>query len=173
MFFFKLLFLVGVIHTELPPEAAGWVAIERREKEKPAHGADETDPSIWVVFAKKIGTEKFLVSFPAEPTYKYLKGDGSEMELSVAAGGSEHLLQVLAPREDLLNARKMDLKGAIQLFEQVDEKGAVDIVYWKDGYWFMERLVTTEKHSYILQTKNGDFEGHSHRQFATSLDIEY
>jgi len=168
---FKLLFLFGANAVELPAEEIGWVAVERFDKEEHPLGADETDPSIWVVFAKEIGNEKFLVSFPKEPTYKYLNEEGSEMELFASCGGAEHVLQVLLPSENLLEARKESLQGAIHFFEKKDETGT-EIIYWKGGYWFMERLVSLGTHSYILQTKTVDFENQAHSLFSASLDIE-
>jgi hypothetical protein len=166
---FKSLFLFVVLQAELPVD--GWVAVERHEKEASPEGADETDPSIWVVFSKKIGSEKILVRFPVEPAYKYLKEDGSEMEISASAEGSEHLALVLSPSNDLLKTRKTSLQGAIIILERMSEEGE-EIVYWKDGYWFKEKLVSTEEHSYILQTKSADLDSDSHRIFASSLDIE-
>jgi hypothetical protein len=168
MFIIKSLFLLSVIHAELPD---GWVAVERPDKEISPLGADETDQSIWVVFAKKIGREKFLVSFPVEPTYRYMNEDGSQMEISAVRGADAHLAQILGPSSDLLSARKTHLKDATLIFEKVDENGA-ELVYWKEGYWFQERLVSTIEHSYILQTKSIDLESDSHRIFASSLDIE-
>jgi hypothetical protein len=55
--------------------------------------------------------------------------------------------------------------------EILDAKGA-ELVYWKGGYWFMERLISTAEHSYILQTKNTDLDSEAHRIFVASFDLE-
>ena len=55
---FKALFLIGVLQAELPSD--GWIAVDRTEKEPAPMGADESDPSIWVIFAKEMGSEKYL-----------------------------------------------------------------------------------------------------------------
>lgn len=176
---FKLLILIGFalggsatsVEAPYDAEADGWVSVERHDKEAPALGADETDPSIWVTFTKELGAEKFLVRFPAEPVHKYLNAEGSEMEIKASAHGSEYLLRVLAPADDFLTARKASLGESVHLFEKKNEKEA-EIVYWQDGYWFVERLISTQEHAYILQTKNSDFESHLHSLFAASLNIE-
>ncbi len=173
MVIFKVLFLIGFIQIELPMEenSNGWVAVDRSEKEDSPLGADESDPSIWVVFAKQINSEKILVSFPVEPSYKYTKADGSEMEISASAGGSEFLLEISGPSEDLLNERKTSLGSAIITLERIDEEGT-ELIYWKNGYWYMEHLISTGEHSYILQTKNPELESDFHRIFVSSFDLE-
>ncbi len=145
--------------------------MERSEKETSPIGADESDSSIWVFFSKEIGSEKMLVGFPKEPTYKYMSSDGSEMEITAASGGSEHRVFILGPAESLMNARKTSLVGAIVSHEKVDEEG-MELIYWKGGYWFMERLISTDEHSYILQTKNADLESATHCIFVASFDLE-
>ena len=70
-----------------------------------------------------------------------------------------------------MNFRKTSLPGAIIAEEKVDEEGT-NLVYWKDGYWFMERLISTEAHSYILQTKNAELDSNSHQIFTASFDLE-
>ncbi|HEX2583334.1 MAG TPA: hypothetical protein VHL30_04385, partial [Chlamydiales bacterium] len=149
MIIFKALFLIGVLQAELPAEVSsnGWVAVERSEKEDSPLGADESDPTIWVVFAKQMGSEKILVSFPVEPVYKYTKADGSAIEISASAGGNEHLVLVSAPSRDVLNERKANLESAIIVLEKVGEERA-ELIYWQSGYWYMEQLISTAEHSY-------------------------
>ena len=173
MILFKALFLFNALQAELPAEvnSSDWVAVERQEKDSTPAGADESDPSIWVVFAKTIGSEKFLVSFPVEPGYKYTQNDGSAMQISASAGASNHHVEVFGPSSDLLSYRKAVLQGGIIVLEKSDEAGS-DLIYWKDGYWYMERLISTGVHSYILQTKNADLESESHQMFVSSFDHE-
>ncbi len=169
----KLMFFLGALQTEVSaqPNFDGWVAIERSEKEVLPLSADERDPSIWVVFSKEIGSEKILVRFPVEPTYKYLTKDGSEMELLAISGGNEHRVLIGKPSKDLLGERKANLEGAIAVHEKVGTENA-ELTYWKDGFWFMERLIATKDHSYILQTKSETIDSDSHLAFAASFDLQ-
>lgn len=173
MVIFKALFLIGVLQAELPAEVSsnGWVTVERSEKEASPLGADESDPSIWVVFAKQMGSEKILVSFPVEPIYKYTKADGSAIKISASAGGSEHLVWISGPSNDLLNERKTSLESAVIALEKVGEEGT-ELIYWQSGYWYMEHLISTAEHSYVLQTKNAELESDSHRIFVSSFDLQ-
>jgi len=97
--------------------------------------------------------------------------NGSEMKIFAQAGESEHCVHVLSPSHDLLSARKKGLKDAIFTHETSGSKDA-ELIYWKSGYWFMERLISTAEHSYILQTKNRGLDSEAHRIFAASFDLE-
>ncbi len=168
MILFKLLISLVIFSTQM--DANGWVTLERPEKETHTTGADERDPSIWVVFSKKIGAEKILINFPEEPTYRYFDDTGAEMEILAKSGGTEYRLQVLreiyAPA-DFLVERKKALEGAAIAIEAVGE-----LVYWKDGFWYLERHLVTAHHTYLLQTKSAALEGEFHRKFVNSLDVE-
>lgn len=176
---FKLLISAFILSADLSPEpdADGWVAIERPEKNSGVEGADERDPSIWVVFSKQIGPEKILISFPDEPTYRYMDVRGELIEVRSASRGAEHRLQVLQETfkspEELLTLRKKQLEGASMFTQSHDStKKWVDLMYWKEGFWHFERLITTDLHTYFLQTTAPDADGEAHHIFIHSFNLE-
>jgi hypothetical protein len=167
----KLFITISHLDAENSVNSDGWVAVERADKEAAYAGADEVDPSIWVVFAKKIGGEKILASFPVEPSYKYSKADGSEMEIAASSEGSHYRIFIEKPMDDFLNLRKNSLQGVIFVEEKTDEMGS-ELIYWENGFWTLERLISTEEHSYILQAKSIALESVFHRKFISSFDLE-
>jgi len=142
MFITKIIILLSSLMTV--PDADGWVKIERPKKEAPPA---DIDPSIWVVFAKTLGSEKLLVRFPGDPTYRYLDEAGKELE--VVAG-----MHKLVVRE---------ANGAPTV---------TDKTYWQDGFWHMERVITTKNHTYFFETKSESLDLISHGKFVSSFDIE-
>ena len=127
----------------------GWVAVERPKKPVPVE--EEVDPSIWVMFSKYVGEEKFLVGFPEDPTYRYLTGAGHEMEIVGESLHAEHRLQVLPP-------------------QGVSEPQ--DRTYQQDGLWVFERILTTPHHTYFFQTKSDVMDPISHEKFVNSFDVK-
>jgi hypothetical protein len=130
-------------------DADGWVSLERPKQEP--FSLEEVDPSIWVVFAKKIGAEKILVRFPEDPTYRYLDEKGSEMEIYTISEEKTHRLYI---------------KPAQGSSESTEKS------YWQDGFWVFEKSLTTKHNTYFFQTKTISMDLVSHRQFVDSFDVE-
>jgi hypothetical protein len=176
MFLFKLLFSFGLLMTDLPAmDAEGWVSVERPSKEAEAPGADERDPSIWVVFSKQIGSEKILISFPDEPTYRYMNRDGEQLEVFSSSGGIEHRFQMLneifQSSEEMLKLR-LEQVGSSSVAEKKVSGNAAELLIWKDGFWIQEKLIRTDQHTFFLQTKAPHIERDSHRAFVQSFDLD-
>jgi hypothetical protein len=175
MAFVKLLFSFGLLLAELPAmDAEGWVTVERPRKEAEAPGADERDPSIWVVFSKQIGAEKILISFPDEPVYHYMDGDGAQLEATAKAHGIEHRFQmfkqIFRSSEQMLSLRLKQLEKATIVEQRVSENSA-ELLFWQDGFWVQEKLIRTENRAFFLQTKSSEIERDSHRAFTQSFDL--
>jgi hypothetical protein len=176
MFIFKAIFSVGLLLADAPlMDAEGWVSVERPKKEAEVSGADERDPSIWVMFAKQIGVEKFLISFPDEPTYRYMNGNGEEMEVMTVSEGIEHKLQVWNEKfesaEQMLKLR-LERISATAVIEQKSDENSAELLVWKDDFWLHEKIIKTEHHTFFLQTKSPSIERDSHRAFVQSFDFE-
>jgi hypothetical protein len=170
MFLFKVLFSFGLLMADLPAmDAEGWVSIERPRVED-VEGADERDPSIWVVFAKQIGPEKILISFPDEPTYTYKNGG---LEVFSKSGGHEHWFQVLDQTfqsgEEMLRFRLEQL-GSPRVVKQKTSENSAELVVWKDGFWLQEKIVKSDYRAFIMQTKSVELEPDFHREFTRSFD---
>ncbi len=157
----------------------GWVAVDRPEKRDPVESFDDVDRSIWVVFAKQIGEEKILVSFPEDPSYRYMDEKGEEMEATAVLDGAEYRFQVMkklfSSSEELLDYRKEVLEGAGAVAQKASEPGeppVIELTYWKEGYWYFEKLVSTPNHTYFFQTKSISMEDAAHLQFVDSFDLE-
>lgn len=153
----------------------GWVAVDRPEKGGEAF--EEVDPSIWVVFAKQMGPEKLLISFPEDPAYHYMDKNGEEMEIVASSPDVEYRLQILkktfSAGEELLAYRMESLQGASIARTSMGPETEVsaELTYWKEGYWYMERLLSTEYHTYFFQTKSGGLDDDAHRIFISSFDL--
>ena len=125
-------------------EEDGWFPVEQgfTAQEQVEEGA-----AAWTFFSKTLGSEKFLVRFPEEPTYLYtVLGDlkitsqkeGEQFQLTVQQEGE--------PREDLL--------------------------YLLDGKWVREHFVQTDSHFYHFKTLSERPNSPAHQEFISSFSIE-
>lgn len=176
MFLFKFMFSLSLLMSDAPKmDADGWVPVERPKQEAEMVGADERDPSIWVVFAKQIGSEKIILKFPDEPTYRYAHKNGEEMEVTASAFGVEHKFQVVpqtyASSEEMLRQRVGQLEGYTVISQKWDENSA-EWMGWKDDFWVQEKIIRGEFRTFFLQTKSASIEANSHRAFVESFDLE-
>lgn len=157
----------------------GWASVEKVEKKEMIEMSGEVDPALWVVFGKKIGSEKILISFPEEPRYRYMDASGREMEVQAGFDGVEYRMQIVDrvfnESSDLIDYRQAALEGAGVMFKAAkDEKRgtSASLVYWKDGYWIFEKLVATAERTYFFQTKSISMEDALHKKFVESFDLE-
>jgi hypothetical protein len=181
MTIFKYLIAAILFGAEAPSEIGenGWVAVEKTEQTKEVDSANPVDPSIWVAFAKQMGSEKILIQFPSEPTYRYMDASGEEMEVTSDSKGSEFRLQIIKTKfedsESLYGWRKALLpEVVISSSENRMENGraVAEFVYWKDGYWNFERLETTPHHTYFFHTKSAELDQGLHQVFVKSFDLQ-
>lgn len=154
----------------MPMDSDGWVKVDKPQKEVYSGGADERDPSVWVVFVKQLGDEKILVKMPEAPTYSYTEGG---IEIVSHYGDGEHILQVVphsskSPSE-LMEWRKGQLVDVV-IFSENSEKG--EIVYWKEGEWYQEQYTSTEQNTCFFQTKSISLDAASHQYFVSSFGSE-
>jgi hypothetical protein len=153
------------------PDSEGWVTLDRPIAE--AQDVDEGQKGGWVVFSKRVGSEKFLIELPQEPTYRQ-GADGVEIDASSETGESFHIQIVERKGERDLESRIEAVKALPGVsFLKAEERGVGDfeLLYELDGRWILERLQTTPEHLYILQTFLEKFEENSDPNFADSLDV--
>ena len=151
------------------PDANGWVKVERPHANNAfEHAGDEDDASIWVLFSKQLGGEKFCVRFPQDPTTTYLSPD--EMELTAA----QHRLLILQPSRDVLEQRAQEialLPGTVILEVVRLGEDRFDLFYRSEGQWVREHLLLTPHHLYLLQTKSTGPQIKDHETFVHSFVI--
>lgn len=141
-----LKYLVGFVLAASEP-ADGWYPVEKTPKG--AEQVEEGDPSIWALFTKSLGDEKFLVRFPDDPVYQYI---GPEtLEISSAKDGETFQLTVQP-------AGPADLEG--------------DLSYEAEGKWVTVHLIQTESHFYRFKTVCNEAESPQHEAFVSSFSIE-
>ena len=155
----------------------GWYTVPKPKKED-VQGSDERDLSTWVVFSKQIGLEKFLVSMPNEPVYRYTDSEGEQMEVYSSSGNDQFSLHVLKTVDGnpnyLLDARKSSCPDALIVEEiRASEFNAYsELTYWYEGNWYHERVIVTGEATYFLQTKSSEFSLEAHNHFAGSFNTE-
>lgn len=175
--FIAKLFLIGSAY--LGPlgdgvDSDGWVSltpIEKRSFEDP--GPDQEDPSIWPLFAKRLGDENFMVRFPTDPKYHYISQD--EMEITAESPQGYYSLRVLnAVSLDAVEAQIQEvfMQTDVVLLERVKaSENRWEIVYQKGGKWISQTFFLHFQHLYIFQTEDVDLHRENHQKFVTSLDV--
>lgn len=134
---YNLAFLISTIL--LSGSLEGWVDLAKKPSvEEQVH---DVDPSIWVLFYKKMGSEEFSVRFPVAPTYLYEEG-----KLVVHAENGDEVFELIV--SDL-------------------EKGAAE----SDEKWAYEKTVRTDKHVYHLRGQNLAQNNEKWAQFFSSFSI--
>ncbi len=146
MGFLKFLIAIVLASTPLPAEDnEGWFPVE---KVKEARGeGEETDPSIWALFSKNLGLERFLIKFPVEPTYRYDE-----------AG----ILEIRSEREGELYILRVEEKGEAQK----------DRFYQLEGKWIREHFVQTPHHFFHFKFVSDQPDSLAYREFISSFLIE-
>lgn len=178
MLLFNILTAMTILSSDAPAglDRDGWYTIPKPTKEVQPIGSDERDLSVWTTFSKTIGSEKMLIALPAEPVYRYTKADGSELEVYAARGTVQCKLQVLNKTaespQSILQSRKQAHVGAVFASEKQANAGAyAELVYWKDGFWYHESVISSPFHTYLFQTKSLEFAEGGHDKFVSSLDL--
>ncbi len=138
------LFLAGSALFGKELSADGWVSLDQPIKS--SFETPKDDPSIWVIFRKTVGTESFLVRFPAEPVYQTIAG---RFEASAVLDGEEFRL-VVSPRTGPFPERR---------------------VYQADGKWVSEEVRVTDEHIYLFRTVSERPEPPTHAYFAGSFSL--
>lgn len=166
-------FSLAALFGQIDPN--GWASVERPKKTPFEESLEERDRSVWVVFTKVVGEEKFFVRFPNDPSYTYLPQD--ELEIVASEARRECRLQVLSPKEEgsCLEKRGLALSSnpEILLVEERLEGDIGDFLYYSNGKWVWERLLKTAHHLYFFQTKSDDLSGDFHRQFVSSFEVDF
>lgn len=127
------------------PEADGWFPVEKIPKAEEV--ITDIDPSIWVLFSKKLGSEHFTVRLPDDPVYRSIE-DGF-----------------------ILRSKN---KG--EIFEVVAQKGAVqdsprDSLYELEGKWVHEHIVQSQEYTFKLRTYSQVPDSLNHDLFITSFSL--
>ncbi len=121
----------------------GWVPVEKLCP--PSERADD-DPSIWVLYSKRMMEgERFLVRFPEMPTYRYLE----EGALQIEAGS-----------------------GAFSLIVRKEGEESQDLHYELDGKWVHEHFVKSPHHFYHFRVVSDQSNSDLSDAFFSSFSIE-
>lgn len=125
----------------------GWALVPKPVK---AQEQEEVlDPTIWVVFAKNLGEEQFMVRFPVDPDY-WMGGNG-ELEIS-----AEKLGEVFD-----LTVRK--LEG-----NEGKEGGSTQFL---DGKWVHEHIAHSKHYQYHFRTISDQEISPNHKDFINSFSF--
>lgn len=157
-------------------DAEGWALVAKpKERAFTRSLEEERDPSIWVVFAKQLGDEKFLVRFPEDPLYTYLTSD--EMEISCSRGDISYLLRVLRnPGSSFFDERKkvVELHPETLLIQERRPSPHILELFYRneEGKWVWEQLRLSAHHLYFFQTKSDTIQSDLSYQFVNSLELE-
>ncbi|MES2273243.1 MAG: hypothetical protein V4487_03535 [Chlamydiota bacterium] len=147
--------------------AGGWFSIEQPQK-LPAE-SDEDDPSIWVVFTKNIGAEKFLLRFPKDPSLKQISSD--RVEISSLQDGASYQLSVEKAGDVNRRLKEVEALPGVSLI-RAEQKGAVlDLHYRLGEKWVYEHLSLTFEHLYLFQTTSPEANEENHRLFVNSFQF--
>jgi hypothetical protein len=153
------------------PDANGWAAVEKPRTDSAfEHAGDEDDPSIWVIFSKRLGAESFMVRFPEDPKYTYHSPD--ELEMTASRGAESYRLTVLESSLEALDQRAKAIAlqpGILHVESERTSATTLDLHYQRSGKWVWEHLYLTPHHLYIFQTKSDFIRGDSHSYFIHSL----
>jgi hypothetical protein len=146
-----LKYLVGIVLAAsgmAPGESEeGWFPVEKVPKG--AEPSEERDPSIWTLFSKSLGDEKFFIRFPDDPVYQYI--DSETIEISSAKDGETFQLTVQP-------VGPADLEG--------------ELSYEAEGKWVTIHLVQSEGHFYRFKTVCNEAKSPQHEAFISSFFIE-
>jgi hypothetical protein len=148
----KYLIALFVLSAPFAMADDGWVSVPRPERV--IHQFAEEDRSIWVVFAKSFGSDRILLRFPEDPTYRHLEGRFEAMATHL--GNGEMCLLV---RKKVLSSKP---------------PAPISEVAYRDadtGHWVRERHIETDQHQYILRMSHPMDSAALFRQFADSFEI--
>ncbi|MBU6446495.1 MAG: hypothetical protein KGQ49_03750 [Verrucomicrobia bacterium] len=116
---------------------------------QPAKGQEERvdiDPSIWVLFMKRLDSKQCSIRFPVDPVYRTT--EGGFMARAAAFG---------------------------EIFEWTVQKGAGetgDSTYELDGKWVHEHVVQSGEYLFKLRTYSLGPESLHHEAFVASLKLD-
>lgn len=134
---------------------------------------EEEDPSIWVIFAKQMGDENFMIRFPENPVYTYPNPE--ELRVTAQLKGelySATVLRVSNEDEVEVMIQRKVLGEEIAGVEVIKSAENVwDLVYRSDGKWVAIRYFLSPQHLYILQSENSLLHRENHQKFVDSLDV--
>jgi len=157
------------------PDTDGWVLVERPQSHPYFEGFQEENDG-WVVFSKEIENEKFHVSLPNDPIYRYFPGgifldaslDGDDLHFQMQLQGTEETELLFDKR-----IREIDAFSEALLMKVKKSNGGktLDLFYRLNEKWVWERIISTSKFLCTFRTESSEMSGQTHRQFISSLEI--
>ena len=143
-----LKYLIGALlaGTSLPDQE-GWYPIEKEIKapEQP----EKEDPSIWFLFVKSVGEEKFHVRFPDEPVYRYL--ENGDLAISSEKEGEVFELTIRDTDPNIPHS---------------------DLLYPVGDQWVREHFLQTTHHLFHFKTLRNTLDEKFSDSFFSSISIE-
>lgn len=133
-----------------------WVKVP--PKELVVHQLEQEDHSIWVVFSKTMGSDRVLVRFPEDPTYRHH-----------VDGHFEAFATHLGVGELSLSAKKKNFSSKKSSAQTLGEVIYRDI---ETGRWIMEKHIETDQFLYVLRFSHPSQSTVIFRQFVDSFEVE-
>jgi hypothetical protein len=170
LFIYFLASFLPVVGADAPfVEGDGWVRVERPVREELG---PNPDPSVWIVFAKQMGDEQFLIRFPDDPAYGP-SSDGKGIYYASEGGGALYTLRV-EPRPlgalMSLEERLRHIEGRGGEVERVEvEESGLAFDYRLGKKWIQERQIATEDHLYTLSTITQEKGAGDHARYCASF----
>ena len=161
-------YLLASLLLSSPVEDDGWVAVEKTVV-VPSH--EETDPSIWVLFAKSLGTDHFLVRFPKDPSYSYT----SQGVLQIASwnDGVQYQLWVKELRGNPFEERLGEVLALPDVILISMDEAEGNLIYRWNGKWIREHIrVFSLAHQFLFQTSSVEKSAENHQFFISSFSVE-
>lgn len=144
-----LKYLIGLAMLAVSPNLAaedGWAPVEPRVEA----GREQfnVDPDLWVLFTKKAGDERVLVSFPGEP------------DIEVSQSG-----------DFLARAEKGGEIFEMVILESGDECPEGGGSFLSEGKWVREKIVKTDANTYRLRVYSDEVKTPGKEKFIQSFSI--
>ena len=155
MLIHKYLFSAFVLLASALKAEDHWVNIPRSEPIVHRLENVDEDRSIWVVFSKRFDSEKVLIRFPEDPSYR--SSEGLFEATSSQRGIGEF---------SLLSTKKIHPS-------EVSSPKIRDMI-WKDaetGQWVRERHIETGEHLYVIRLAHPNDSEALFHQFADSFEF--
>lgn len=126
----------------------GWVSLNKEVKK--AWAAEFDDSTVWPLFYKDLGAEKFSVRLPNHPSYR--QAGVGRFEIQSEKG--DEVLELIAFSKE--RGGRGVPNDSISPFE---------------GGWVLEHVVLTEHYKYVLRTYTSDAESPIHTKFIRSFFV--
>lgn len=169
LFMFRILSFI--LMSVMPPEDGGWVSVEKKQNPHIEHVGDEDDPSLWVLYSKKIGSENFTVRFPEDP--KVVSLNSTDLEFLSIQGKDTYRLSVSKTTPAALEShfKELIVNPNVLLVQSTFSDSKGDLLYRENEKWIHEHLFLSGEYLFIFQTKSESMSPSTHSYFFRSFSL--